>query len=171
MVQQSSKHLAAFALALAPMYLVSPGAIFAEASGPTSPCPPLPAPAKSLPPGHIQVVVTLPRTVDPLGCPVRLERGTLLFKTYPKRVEYLTAAPNGGQVKVVYVLDGMVESYVRTSSAVSVRMTDGRVLAFPASARITSGDSSNFRVIAVPPGERIPTGTLGAPLKPDYIVP
>jgi hypothetical protein len=136
------------------------------------PCLPLRKLSKSPPPGHAFVVLTLPKAIDPRGCAIRVERGSLIFKTYPETVEY-TATGLDGRPNEQWdsQLPGAVESYVRTSSALKIRTSDGSTLVFPANATIKPPDANNVTIIVVRRDERIPKDGRGRPLKPDFVVP
>jgi len=142
-------------------------------------CLPLMPARKALPQGHISVVTSLPKSLDPSGCPMRMQRGTMVFKIYTQRVRYTAASSNGASVASEVELDGLIRSYSRTRSALIIRMNDGRVLTYPPNARISPPNPNDFDLTFIAPGASVPPDVralaigrpIGSLLKPDYVVP
>ena len=163
--------VANFAFALTTLtFAVGDGAT-AEVTTPLPPCSTLPAQRVAPPAGTQLALIKLPRSVDPAGCVLRVERGARIFKTYPQRIEYTAPGPHGSPGTYVYVLEDMAYSYSRTAAALTIRMADGRILEFPASASIVPSDQGSFRLTVVKSGDPTPTDRFGVPLRPVYIVP
>lgn len=139
-------------------------------------CPRMHAPRKALPPGHVEVVAALSKSLDPSGCPYRMERGTMVFKIYTQRVTYTAAGPNGAPFMSDNELNGLIRGYFRSGSTLIVRMDDGRVLRYPANAKISPPNPNDFSLTFVAPGAPMPPDVKALrvrqrSLKPDYVVP
>lgn len=135
---------------------------------PAAPCAPVGEPAPGTPMAPDSVIIVLPRTLDPRGCPIRTQHGTRIFRIVEQDASWTTVEA-GGTVQNDWGLPGLVAHAQRFGSQILVEMRDGERIVLPGNAVIHPPDGSVFSFAYVAPGRPVPHRLLG--VAPDYVVP
>ncbi len=163
-------YVVVISLATASVFLGNLQCAQAQPAPPQAPCPPLSRPRSSPPPGAAQVVVVLPKALDPRGCPIRTRRGTRVFAVQDDFVTWTDVRPDGAGVGHLENLTGGAVAIQRSGSKLYVQTRDGQRLVYPGNAVIRKGViGRDIDLMFVSPGQNVPLFLRGR--NPDYIVP
>lgn len=147
---------------------------------PLPPCVPVPQQSAALSGNRDEIIVVLPKSIDPAGCPMLAVHGTAVYKVSVQSAEWIALGPDGKTTQFDLDLGGLVSSVERVGSHLVVRLQNGRSRHVPGNAKILPPSPANFDLYFVAPGKSLPraalaairSGIKGAPIpRPDYIIP